>query len=274
MPTDVSHAGSPQPPDWNPTQYDKFQREREQPFFDLLALVETSRPAAGLRVADLGCGTGRLTRVLHDRLRAGDTIGIDRSPAMLKEPLAQSSAPGLRFEVGTIESFPGERGVFDLVFSNAAFHWVLDHESLLSRLANALAPAGQLAFQLPASHGDPSHIVATELAEVEPYRSALGAWRRPQPVLSPEAYARTLYRLGFRDPKVSLIVYPHILAGPEAVVEWVKGTMLTDFAHRLPADLFDAFLETYRRRLLERLEPSRPFFFPFKRILCWGQLSA
>ena len=62
---------------WNPAQYAKFQHERELPFFDLLALI---RPAPAMRVVDLGCGTGRLTRLLHSELRARETIGVDRSP--------------------------------------------------------------------------------------------------------------------------------------------------------------------------------------------------
>jgi trans-aconitate 2-methyltransferase len=131
---------------WNPAQYDRFQREREQPFFDLLTLV---RPARSMRVVDLGCGTGRLTRLLHDRLRARETLGIDRSPRMLDARRDDGRLPDLRFEVGTIESFPGDRGAFDLIFSNAALHWVEDHEALLARLTAALAPGGQLAFQVP-----------------------------------------------------------------------------------------------------------------------------
>lgn len=253
---------------WNPTQYDKFQREREQPFFDLLALV---RPRPGMRVVDLGCGTGKLTRLLHTTLEARETIGLDRSARMLEETRESDLPPGLRFDVGTIESFPGSRGDFDLIFSNAAYHWVEDHASLLARLAAALSPAGQLAFQVPAQHDSPSHLIAEELTDIEPFRTALGGWHRPQPVLTPAAYASLLYRLGFADPVVRLIVYPHVLAGPAEVVEWMKGTLLTEYARHLPADLYDRFVTEYQARLLPRLEDARPFFFPFKRILCWGQ---
>jgi trans-aconitate 2-methyltransferase len=256
---------------WNPAQYEKFQREREQPFFDLLSLV---RPARSMRVVDLGCGTGKLTRLLHDRLHAHETIGIDRSPRMLESQQDAERPPGLRFEVGTIESFPGDRGVFDLVFSNAALHWVEGHEALFARLAAALAPGGQLAFQVPASHHDTTHVVAEELAGAEPFRTALGGWHRPQPVLEPERYARVLYRLGFADPDVRLIVYAHVLAGRDDVVEWMKGTLLTEYARHLPPGLFDSFVGEYRTRLFDRLPAEQPFFFPFKRILCRGQRSA
>jgi len=253
---------------WNPTQYNKFQREREQPFFDLLAMVE---PGPHMRVADLGCGTGRPTRVLHERLGAKETIGIDRSANMLNVQSTASSLAGLRFEVDTIESFPGDRGLFDLIFSNAALHWVSDHAALLPRLTAALAPRGQLAFQVPASHDQPSHVVAEELAASEPYRTALGGWHREQRVLSPEQYARILFDLGFEEPHVRLVVYPHVLAAPDEVIEWMKGTLLTEYERHMTAECFDQFVGDYRARLLARFDNRRPTFFPFKRILCWAR---
>ena len=79
-----------------------------------------------------------------------------------------------------------------------------------------------------------------------------------------------MFRLGFVDPVVRLIVYPHVLPGPEDVVEWVKGTLLTEYSRHLPPDLFERFLAEYRERLLARLDDERPFLFPFKRLLLWG----
>jgi trans-aconitate 2-methyltransferase len=252
---------------WDPRQYDKFQREREQPFYDLLALV---RPDLGMQVVDLGCGTGKLTRVLHERLQARETIGIDRSASMLAATQA-TRAFGLRFEEGTIEEFTRRGWSPNLIFSNAAFHWVEDHPTLVQALYASLEPGGQLAFQVPAQHDDPSHVIAQELAADEPFRTALGGWRKPQPVLTAEAYARLFYKCGFLDTNVRLIVYPHVLAGRADVIEWMKGTLLTEYARHLPAELFEQFLDEYRTRLFARLEPAEPFFFPFKRILCWGQ---
>ena len=255
---------------WNPAQYDKFRREREQPFHDLLALV---KPAPHMRVVDLGCGTGQLTRLLHERLQARETAGIDRSARMLERIMAGERPAGLRFEVGTIEAFAPRDG-YDLILSNAAFHWVEDHDALITRLAAALASRGQLAFQVPAMHHATSHTIAEDLAAVEPYRTAFGGWRRPQPVLTPDAYARLLFRAGFVDQSVRLAVYPHVLETREHVVEWMKGTLLTEYERRLTPDLFVRFVADYRARLLATLEDARPFFFPFTRILCWGQRSA
>src|SRR5207249_1792726 len=108
-------------------------------------------------------------------------------------------------------------------------------------------------------------------AASEPFKTVFGGWRRSQPVLTPDDYARLLYRCGFPDPKAQLIVYPHVLASREDVVEWVKGTMLTEYKRHLSSEMYDRFVEEYRTRLLARLDESRPFFYPFKRILCWGQ---
>jgi trans-aconitate 2-methyltransferase len=251
---------------WNPDQYAKFLNEREQPFLDLVALIQ---PAPLMHVVDLGCGTGRLTRRLHVQLQASTTLGIDRSPRMLAAG-AGAAAEGIRFEQRDIAAFPADDEQFDVIFSNAALHWVDDHAALFERLASALTPRGQLAVQVPAMHDHPSHQVAMELSDVEPFRSAFGEWRRSPPVLSPESYARLLFQLGFATPVVRLIVYPHLLSGPDAVVEWMKGTLLAEYSRHLPSDLFAVFVEEYGRRLLGRIENDRPFFFPFKRILMWG----
>jgi trans-aconitate 2-methyltransferase len=253
---------------WNPAQYDKFQREREQPFHDLLAMIQ---PAAGMRIVDLGCGTGKLTRQLHERLQARETIGLDRSARMLSEQDGAALPPGLTFRNETVEAFLERDGAYDLIFSNAVYHWIEDHPGLLARLATKLAPGGQLAFQVPAMHGDPSHRVADALSGEEPFASALGGWRRANTVLTAEEYSRLLFRLGFAAPRACLMIYPHALANRDSVVEWVKGTLLAEYEKRMPPDLFARFVEEYRARLLPRFEDTRPFFYPFKRVLCWGQ---
>src|SRR5262249_42755330 len=108
---------------WNPAQYDRFRAERQQPFFDLLGLV---RPQPGMRAVDLGCGTGELTSALHRRLGARETLGLDSSDAMIARS-DRHAEPGLRFERGDIADFVASEP-FDLVFSNAALHWLPDHD--------------------------------------------------------------------------------------------------------------------------------------------------
>jgi trans-aconitate 2-methyltransferase len=252
---------------WNPELYERFHDERSRPFFDLLALV---RPRPGARIVDLGCGTGELTEQLHRSLGARETLGIDASDAMLAKS-RDRSAEGLRFEKGDIADFAPEPS-FDLVFSNAALHWLPDHAGLFARLTGALRDGGQLAVQVPANHDHPSHGVAAEVAAETPFREALGSRPAGQPgVLAPEAYATLLDRLGYAEQHVRLQVYAHRIPARDAVVEWTKATLLTAYEQRLPTELFFQFLARYRERLLPRLEDTRPYLFLFKRILMWAR---
>jgi trans-aconitate 2-methyltransferase len=228
----------------------------------LLALVT---PIPGGRAADLGCGTGELTRELHRRVDAAETLGIDSSDAMLEKarPLA---GEGLRFEKGDIARFaPDAR--YDLVFSNAALHWVPDHPALLKRLAESLVPGGQLAFQVPVNFGHATHRSAETVAGEEPFRSALGGSAHSTNVLAPETYAALLHRLGFAEQIVRLEVYGSRLPSREDVVEWVRGSLLTEYWRRLPADLYPAFVERYRETLFRAIPDERPYFLTYNRIL-------
>ena len=113
-------------------------------------------------------------------------------------------------------------------------------------------------------------MTAAAVARDPEFRDALGGYARQSPVLAPEGYAALLHRLGFARQHVRLQVYPHELESRQAVVEWVRGSLLTDYERRLPAPLWPRFLERYRERLLPRLADTRPFFYPFKRVLFWG----
>lgn len=252
---------------WDPDQYARFRDERSQPFFDLLDLVQT-RP--GMRVADLGCGPGELTRALHERLEARETIGIDNSDTMLARAAQLPESAGLRFKKADLRD-ELDLGTFDLVFSNAALQWVGDHPTLLRRLAGMVRPGGQLAVQVPSNHDHPAYALLYQLVAEPPFAEALGGYTGRLYVLAPETYARLLHEWGFRPQHVRLQVYPHYLSSRDEVVEWLKGTQLTTFQARLSAELFAELVRRYQERLRELLPDERPFFYPFKRILFWGR---
>jgi trans-aconitate 2-methyltransferase len=252
---------------WSPEQYERYRNERSQPFFDLMALIRTH---PGIRAVDLGCGTGDLTQLLYKHLQASETLGIDDSEAMLAKARTFAS-DGLRFEKQSIDDFEADH-YYDLVFSNAALHWVSNHAEVLARLTRALSSGGQIAIQVPANHDFPTHTVAAELANESPFSEALNGYVHPSSVLKPEEYAVLFNRLGYAEQHVRLQVYGHSLGSREDVVEWVKGSLLTAYRQRLPADLYQEFVERYRERLMSRLEDIRPYFLTHKRILMWASL--
>ncbi|HVB91735.1 MAG TPA: methyltransferase domain-containing protein [Acidimicrobiales bacterium] len=257
---------------WNPEQYEKFRSERQQPFNDLLLLCQ---PVPGGRVVDLGCGTGDLTRILHQDLLAASTVGIDSSESMLTRATdSHPNVPGLTFELGDITTWLGDG--LNLVFANASLQWVDDHLNLLARMRTALGPGGQIAFQVPANYRHPSHVLARQVANEPPFVDVLDGDMpedRGRYVLSPEIYADLLYELGAQNQVVRMEVYGHELASTDEVVQWVMGTLLTPYRTRLSPDLFDAFIERYRERLIEELGEREPYFYGYRRILCWARFT-
>ncbi|HUQ31566.1 MAG TPA: methyltransferase domain-containing protein [Pyrinomonadaceae bacterium] len=244
---------------WNPGRYHRFQNERFAPFADLLALVKIRE---GLRVIDLGCGTGELTRRLADELPESEVVGLDSSPEMLARAYERARSR-LRFEQGSIENVEGE---WDLIFSHAAIQWVDDHRKLVPRLLSHLSPEGQLAVQLPSNHRHVTHTLITELAGEEPFRSALGGWHRASPVLSIGEYADLLHGSGGKEITVFEKVYPSLLENSDALAEWTSGTALVPYFDRLPAQLHEPFMERYRERLRSNYPPG-PVYYPFQRTL-------
>jgi trans-aconitate 2-methyltransferase len=157
-------------------------------------------------------------------------------------------------------------GSWDLVFSHAAIQWVDDHPRLVPRLMSLVAPGGQLAVQLPSNHGHPAHTLSVETAREQPFREALAGWTRPIPVLSLDEYASLLYAAGGRDITAIEKAYPHVLANADAIADWTSGTALVPYFERLPEHLRAPFDERYRAKLRGRF-PSKPVFYPFRRIL-------
>jgi trans-aconitate 2-methyltransferase len=203
-----------------------------------------------------------------------EAIGVDSSTAMLEQAEAHASTR-LSFEVGDIGVWTDD-GEFDLVFSNAALHWVPDHASVLARWRDALRPGGQLAVQVPANADHPAPQAAARVARREPYFTALD--ENPPPdavtanVASPERYAQALHELGFVEQSVRLQVYGHVLPSHDAVIEWIRGSTLTRFFARLPVEVHESFVDAVHAEYLSVVGPEEPVFYPFKRILMWGRL--
>jgi trans-aconitate 2-methyltransferase len=255
---------------WNPDQYGKFEAERSKPFYDLLEGVAPL--PTGARVVDLGSGTGELTAVLHRKTKAAETVGVELSAAMLAKAEGVAADPanrGLRFVAGDLTTFSDPAG-FDLVFANASVQWTEDHPALLARLRGLLRPRGRIAIQVPANQDYATHVLAAEMIREPKWAAKIPDGERPPTVLKPEAYAETLFRLGYRNPRVRLEVYAHVLGSREAVVEWVKGTLLTFVKSRVSSDDYAEFLREFRERLFGILPDERPFLYPFKRILFWA----
>ncbi|HSG41823.1 MAG TPA: methyltransferase domain-containing protein [Anaerolineales bacterium] len=243
---------------WNPDLYQKFQAQRSAPFYDLLALVDVRE---NLKVVDLGCGSGNLTRELADTLPNSHVTGLDSSPQML-EKTASLSTPNLIFEQGDQSTLTGE---WDLIFSNAALQWSENHTELIPMLHDRLKPGGQIAVQIPSNHNHISHQIYRESAEEDMFKFVLQGFQRIAPVLTIDNYANILFDCGAEDINIFEKIYPHVLENADAVVEWISGTALVPYFERI-GEHKEAFVESIREKMRAAM-PDSPVFYPFRRIL-------
>jgi trans-aconitate 2-methyltransferase len=246
---------------WDPAKYLEFHDQRMRPALDLLSRIRLDRPAV---VYDLGCGAGNVTRLMHERWPGAALTGVDRSAAMLA--VAGRTAPGVSWLQADLDSWRASRPA-DLIFSNAALHWLDDHPTLFPALARQLAPGGILAVQMPRNHEAPSHTLMAETALGGPWRDRLEPLLRTGPVAAPRAYydmlAPHVGRLDIWETE-----YLHVLDGPAPVVEWVTGSALKPLLDALDGAARAAFLAAYAGRIAAAY-PRRAdgrTLFPFRRL--------
>jgi trans-aconitate 2-methyltransferase len=240
---------------WDPEQYLRFGAERLRPAVELLQRVSLDEPA---RIYDLGCGPGTVTQLLCSRWPGASVIGVDASETMLARAAAANAE--IEWRRADLSDWEPEAPA-DLLYSNAALHWLDAHEELFPRLFRALAPGGALAVQMPSNFDAPSHTAVTDAL------AGRGIVPRASPLLEPAAYYDLL---ASRARSVDLweTRYFHVLEGHDPVVEWTKGTTLRPVLERLAETEREAFLDDYRARIREAY-PRRAdgrTVLPFKRL--------
>ncbi len=253
---------------WDPEQYLKFADDRRRPAIDLMARVLLDAPRL---IVDLGCGAGNVTRLLGARWPGARIVGVDSSPAMLAS--ARDATKGdPRFEWIEADVARWTRGDDrpDLVYSNAALHWLDDHARLLPRLLRDVAPGGALAVQMPDNFGAPSHVALFDVARSPRFASKLASRVRESPVAPADAY------YGWLAPHASRLdiwttQYLHVLEptndGEHPIVAWTSSTALTPFTGALDAAEARAFVDDYRARVARLYAPRSDgrVLFAFRR---------
>lgn len=247
---------------WDSAQYEKFRKERARPFFDLLAQLHDIDPKT---IVDLGCGTGELTSELAKKWPTASVVGIDSSPEMISKSKAVANAR-LRFEVAAMETWSPERPV-ELLFSNAAFHWLKPHEEQIERLTGFVAPRGTFAFQAPNQFREPSHTIIQQIRNSPEWKALIGSETSDGYLAEPQWYLDMLRDTGL-EARVWETIYYQTLAGEDAALEWVKGTALRSLLAKLNSEQQQRFLaqcavrfrEAYPKKEGGTLMPYRRLF--------------
>lgn len=216
-------------PDWDAAVYHRVSAPQfawGQRVLERLAL-------AGDECAlDAGCGTGRITTLLAGRLPRGRVVAADRSRDMTERARANLPAgvPVVRADLLQLP-FANQ---FDVVFSTATFHWVLQPAALHAELLRVLRPGGRLHAQC-GGEGNLARLNARVAALMRDPRHAehFQDWREPWLFLSAEAAAGSLAAAGFIEVRTRLREAPTPFADRAAYREFVEVVVLADYLSRL-----------------------------------------
>lgn len=247
--------------DWNPGAYARFHDLRLRPGLDLLNAV--SRMGAG-DIVDLGCGNGAMGEALKARAGGRDVIGVDASPAMLEK--ARAAQAYSKLQQADIRDWHPNRSP-GLIVSNAALHWVGEHEKLLPRLVAMLGKGGTLAVQMPHQNKAPSHRVWLSLVE-EMFPGRVEKMGTPG-VMAPVKYEELLSSKGqFRMWETEY--YQRLMAesGSHPVRRFTESTYARPVLQALEDDEKTELIRRYEE-VMHAAYPVRrdgSVLFPFRRL--------
>jgi len=230
------------PRDWNATAYERLSAPIEAMGREVLQRLELDGDET---VLDAGCGTGRVTKVLVERLPRGRVIAVDASPAMVRE--ARSRLPeSVDVREADLLELTVEEPV-DAIVSTATFHWIADHDRLFSGLRAVLKPGGRLVAQCGGA-GNVEEIkdAGFEVATRAPFAEHLGAWPGDWNFASPAETEPRLRNAGFTDVWCWSTRVDVDLDDPAG---YLATICLGSFLERLPEELHDAFIDAAVDRL-------------------------
>jgi trans-aconitate 2-methyltransferase len=238
--------------DWDAATYDRVS---DPQFGWALEQLERLRLEGDEVVLDAGCGSGRVTAELVRRVPRGRVYGVDVAPSMVEHARAvlAGRATILRQDLTELE-LPEP---VDVVFSNATFHWIQDHDALFAALRRSLAPGGRLVAQC-GGHGNIQAFLAkvSEVAREDPFAEHLGdADVHPGRFATAEETAERLEQAGFTDVRTWL--------QPKRVLperSFVQTVCLVRALGRLPVDLREPFVD----QVIERC--GRPLVLDYVRL--------
>ncbi|HXC45559.1 MAG TPA: methyltransferase domain-containing protein [Solirubrobacteraceae bacterium] len=222
--------------DWDGASYDRISGTMEALGLEVLSRLELEGDEV---VLDAGCGSGRITQALIERLPRGRAIAVDQSPSMVEAARRRLGETADVRILDLLELDPDER--LDAIVSTATFHWIADHERLFGRLHAALRPGGRLAAQC----GGEGNITilrgkVAPLLEREPYAEHFRDWQPPWNYAGAEQTRERLLSAGFASAECWLQPAPR---EPEQPREFLSTIVLGPHVQRLPEELRERFMD-------------------------------
>ncbi|HEY1715960.1 MAG TPA: methyltransferase domain-containing protein [Solirubrobacteraceae bacterium] len=227
--------------DWDASTYDRVSAPQQRWAAEQLDRLELAGDEV---VVDAGCGSGKITLELIRRVPRGTVYAVDAAPSMVRhtQEAVGDHATALCLDLVKLD-LPEP---VDVVFSNATFHWIADHDALFGALAANMKPGARLLAQCGGKGNiDRFRVLADEIAFAEPFAPYFTEWVRPWNYATAEETAERLQRAGFRDISTWLEDKPTLLEDPRPFVSTV---CLVRHLDPLPPDLRDRFIDSVLER--------------------------
>jgi len=227
---------------WDPADYHASSSAQKEWADELLAKLSL---AGDERVLDLGCGDGKVTARIADELPGGTVVGVDLSQEMIefaREHFPREEHPNLSFAQADAREL-SFAGAFDVVFSNATLHWVVDHKPVLASISRALVPGGRMLAQM-AGRGNAAGILAvlSDMLMESRWGRYFDGFEFPYGFHGPEEYRGWLADAGLRPVRLELFEKDMVQQGAEGLAGWVRTTWMP-YTDRVPEHLRAEFVD-------------------------------
>jgi trans-aconitate methyltransferase len=209
-------------------------------------------------ILDVGCGDGKVTAEIAHALPNGYVVGLDASPPMIafaKKTFPAKKIPNLKFQVMDARKIKFALQ-FDLVFSNAALHWVDDHEKILRGAAAVLKTGGRLVVSC-GGKGNAQDVFVALRPEIRLKRWRNFFRRMPTPYFfyAPGDYEKWLPKFGFKIQSLKLAPKDAAYRGAEGFSTWLRTTWIP-YVQRVPENLREEFIAAVTQRYVTKHPPD------------------
>lgn len=234
---------------WDPHEYEKHSSAQQKWAHEL---IEKLALRGDEDVLDVGCGDGKVTVELARRVPQGSVTGVDSSATMIE--LAQTRYPPRKFRQLRFQQADASalafRSAFNVVFSNAALHWIVDHRPVLVGISRSLRPGGRILLQM-GGKGNAEAVLAVleEMIQSAAWREYFNGFSFPYGFYGPEEYRLWLADAGLSPRRVELKPKDMVHSGAEGLAGWYRTTWLP-YTQRVPEERREAFIAEMVERSL------------------------
>jgi len=238
---------------WDVKDYNKSSSEQQRWAKEL---IEKLRLRGDERVLDIGSGDGKVTAEIARRVPKGFVLGIDSSEDMVsfaREKFPAAECPNLSFEVMDARRLSFNGG-FDVVFSNATLHWVIDHSPVLAGIRRSLNPRVLLQMGGRGNAGEVLEAVEAVIAR-DNWKCHYSNFAFPYGFYGPEEYEEWLCGSGLSAKRVELIEKDMVHKGKEGLSAWIRTTWMP-YTQRVPEDMRGRLVDEIADEYLGRHPPD------------------